>query len=114
MVGQTINGTEDKVITASMTLSRQLMSVFMVTYLPTILMNIINQTINYICCENKDPKKASKLLPYLSEFLVLGLLHKIYELVRGYLDGGTPCMRNLMGISDKIVSTRRNVNTVKL
>ena len=49
-----INGTEDKIITASMTLTRQLLSVFMVTYLPTILMNIINQTINYICCENKE------------------------------------------------------------
>ena len=44
----TIRGTEGKMITASVTLSRHFLSVFMVTYLPTILMNIINQTINYI------------------------------------------------------------------
>ena len=35
----------DNVITVTMTLSRSFFSIFMVTYLPTILMNIINQAI---------------------------------------------------------------------
>ena len=50
----TISGTEEKMITASVTLSRHFLSVFMVTYLPTILMNIINQTINYISGSTKE------------------------------------------------------------
>ena len=37
----------------TMTLSRKIDSVFMVTYLPTILMNMINQATNYITSENK-------------------------------------------------------------
>ena len=50
----TIRGTQEKIITASVTLSRHFLSVFMVTYLPTILMNIINQTINYISGATKE------------------------------------------------------------
>ena len=50
----TIRGTQEKMITASVTLSRHFLSVFMVTYLPTILMNIINQTINYISGATKE------------------------------------------------------------
>ena len=34
-------------------LSRKFLSIFMVTYLPTILMNMINQATNYITSENK-------------------------------------------------------------
>ena len=68
MKAGTINGTNEKIITASMVLSRQLLSVFMVTYLPTILMNVINQSINYITSENKDKNDpfASRLKLKLS------------------------------------------------
>ena len=38
----------DSVVTVTMTLSRSFSSIFMVTYLPTILMNIINQATNYL------------------------------------------------------------------
>ena len=41
-------GTEEKVVEVSMILTRKIGSVFMVTYLPTILMNMINQVTNYI------------------------------------------------------------------
>ena len=41
-------GTEEKVVEVSMILTRKIGSVFMVTYLPTILMNMINQITNYI------------------------------------------------------------------
>ena len=34
-------------------LSRKFLSMFMVTYLPTILMNMINQATNYIPTEDK-------------------------------------------------------------
>ena len=37
----------------TMTLSRKIDSVFMVTYLPTILMNMINQATNYITGDTK-------------------------------------------------------------
>ena len=68
MKAGTINGTNEKIITASMVLSRQLLSVFMVTYLPTILMNVINQSINYITSDNKDKNDplASRLKLILS------------------------------------------------
>ena len=45
--------TEMKGIRVSVILSRDLVSVFMVTYLPTFLMNIINQATNFIVCENR-------------------------------------------------------------
>ena len=38
----------ENMITVTMTLSRSFSSIFMVTYLPTILMNIINQATNYL------------------------------------------------------------------
>ena len=37
----------------SIVLSRKFLSIFMVTYLPTILMNMINQATNYITGEDK-------------------------------------------------------------
>ena len=43
----------DKVVTVTMTLSRSFTSIFMVTYVPTILMNIINQATNYMTVTDK-------------------------------------------------------------
>ena len=40
----------------SIVLSRKFLSVFMVTYLPTILMNMINQATNYIRMTSTDDK----------------------------------------------------------
>ena len=37
----------------TMVLSRKIVSIFMVTYLPTILMNMINQATNYITTADK-------------------------------------------------------------
>ena len=45
--------TEKDVLTVSLILSRKFMKIFMVSYLPTILMNIINQATNYIRGETK-------------------------------------------------------------
>ena len=44
---------EDKVIKVTMTLSREFYSIFMVTYLPTILINIINQATNFITIKDR-------------------------------------------------------------
>ena len=44
---------DGKVIQISVTFSRELSVIFFVTYLPTIMMNIINQATNYIEDENK-------------------------------------------------------------
>ena len=41
-------GNKEKIVEVSMILTRKIGSVFMVTYLPTILMNMINQVTNYI------------------------------------------------------------------
>ena len=41
-------GTRERIVEVSMILTRKIGSVFMVTYLPTILMNMINQMTNYI------------------------------------------------------------------
>ena len=47
------NQTKERVLTLAMVLNRKLTSIFMVTYLPTLLMNIINQATNFIKVENK-------------------------------------------------------------
>ena len=43
----------EKMMKVTMTLTRSFSSIFMVTYLPTILMNIINQAINYVSVTDK-------------------------------------------------------------
>ena len=53
-----------KVIIVSMSLYRELQSVFIVTYLPTILMNIINQATNYISSQNRVGFYNLLLFPY--------------------------------------------------
>ena len=48
-----LTGTSGKAIRVSVSLGRKLLNIVMVTYLPTILMNIINQATNYISDEDK-------------------------------------------------------------
>ena len=45
-----------KIVAIRLFLSRKFRSIFMVTYLPTILMNIVNQATNYIRMTNNDDK----------------------------------------------------------
>ena len=47
------NQTRERVLILEVVLTRKLTSIFMVTYLPTILMNIINQATNFIKVEIK-------------------------------------------------------------
>ena len=53
MTSDTDPHTGVRVINVTMTLSRKIVNVFLVTYLPTILMNMINQATNYISAEDK-------------------------------------------------------------
>ena len=46
-------GSGDTIVKVTLLLSRQFSGIFLVTYLPTIMMNIINQASNYIQNENK-------------------------------------------------------------
>ena len=46
-------GNKERIVEVSMILTRKIGSVFMVTYLPTILMNMINQMTNYIRGETR-------------------------------------------------------------
>ena len=48
MESKLTQGTRERIVEVSMILTRKIGSVFMVTYLPTILMNMINQMTNYI------------------------------------------------------------------
>ena len=48
MESKLTQGNKEKIVEVSMILTRKIGSVFMVTYLPTILMNMINQVTNYI------------------------------------------------------------------
>ena len=41
-----------KIVVVRLVLSRKFLSIFMVTYLPTILMNLVNQATNYIKSED--------------------------------------------------------------
>ena len=45
--------THKRVVKVTMVLSRNFLSIFMVVYLPTILMNMINQATNYIPTDDK-------------------------------------------------------------
>ena len=45
--------THKRVVKVTMVLSRNFLSIFMVIYLPTILMNTINQATNYIPTNDK-------------------------------------------------------------
>ena len=49
-------GSGDTIVKVTLLLSRQFSGIFLVTYLPTIMMNIINQASNYIQNENKERK----------------------------------------------------------
>ena len=48
-----LDKTMGKIVVVRLVLSRKFLSIFMVTYLPTILMNIVNQATNYITGEDK-------------------------------------------------------------
>ena len=63
------NETKERVVTLELVLSRKLTSIFMVTYLPTLLMNIINQATNFIKVDNKVDDANSSQITYT--FLVL-------------------------------------------
>ena len=52
-IGHKEDDTHGKMIEISMTLRRDITSIFMVTFLPTILMNFINQASNYITGDTK-------------------------------------------------------------
>ena len=47
-------GSGDIIVKVTLLLSRQFSGIFLVTYLPTIMMNVINQATNYIQNENKE------------------------------------------------------------
>ena len=53
MESKVTEGTKERIVEVSMILTRKIGSVFMVTYLPTILMNMINQMTNYIRGETR-------------------------------------------------------------
>ena len=52
-IGHKKDDKHGKMIEISMTLRRDITSIFMVTFLPTILMNLINQASNYITGDTK-------------------------------------------------------------
>ena len=47
------------VVQVSLILKRNLIGIVMVTYVPTVLMNIINQATNHISSESKESSKIS-------------------------------------------------------
>ena len=51
-----IDETLGKIVVVRLVLSRKFYSIFMVTYLPTILMNLVNQATNYITMTSTDDK----------------------------------------------------------
>ena len=53
MQAANLTGEEGKAVKISVSLGRKILNIVMVTYLPTILMNIINQATNYITGEDK-------------------------------------------------------------
>ena len=48
-----LTGGEGRAVKVSVSLGRKLLNIVMVTYVPTVLMNIINQATNYITGEEK-------------------------------------------------------------
>ena len=59
----------------STVLSRKFLSVFMVTYLPTILMNMINQATNYIRMTSTDDKYSMIYTINITSMMVLASVY---------------------------------------
>jgi len=55
-IGTEVDDSVGNIVTIRLILNRHILSIFMVTYLPTILMNIINQATNYIKMTSTDDK----------------------------------------------------------
>ena len=53
LVPSNMKGGKTRIMEMALVLKRKFPNIFVVTYLPTILMNIINQAINYITHDNK-------------------------------------------------------------
>ena len=53
LIPSTMKGGKTRTMEMVLVLKRKFSNIFVVTYLPTILMNIINQAINYITHDNK-------------------------------------------------------------
>ena len=64
-----------KIVAIRLFLSRKLGSIFMVTYLPTILMNIVNQATNYIRMTSSDDKYS---LIYTINITCMMVLASVY------------------------------------
>ena len=59
----------EKRVQVTMILTRKFFGIFMVTYLPTILMNVINQASNYIFSDSRNVKLILNiLLKHIFEF----------------------------------------------
>ena len=51
--GAKLKGSNLKIMKIAMILSRKVKNIFLVTYLPTVFMNLINQATNYVVSENR-------------------------------------------------------------
>ena len=70
------------VVQVSLILKRNLIGIVMVTYVPTVLMNIINQATNHISSESKESSKISQidfLMCKISVWLNLHHQHHMYD-----------------------------------
>ena len=52
--GAKLKGSNLKIMKIAMILSRKVKNIFLVTYLPTIFMNLINQATNYVVSESRE------------------------------------------------------------
>ena len=53
LVPSILEGSDLKIMKIAMILSRKVKNIFLVTYLPTIFMNLINQATNYVVSESR-------------------------------------------------------------
>ena len=51
--GSKLKGSNLKIMKIAMILSRKVKNIFLVTYLPTVFMNLINQATNYVVSESR-------------------------------------------------------------
>ena len=53
LIPSILEGSDLKIMKIAMILSRKVKNIFLVTYLPTIFMNLINQATNYVVSESR-------------------------------------------------------------
>ena len=85
--GAKLKGSNLKIMKIAMILSRKVKNIFLVTYLPTVFMNLINQATNYVVSESRvriDKETRSDILQGQALFTGLKQLRRCLVMLNNF------------------------------